>query len=241
VGDRNHWASAQGWGRARWEAVTWSAAPYDAWFEKPWGRYANAVENAAVLAALGPLSGRQVLDAGCGTGLLLAQMSDTAGSAVGVDRDRAMLDVARTHSAAPLLQADAGALPLGAASVDAVVAVALLEFVSDPAAVVAEMWRVTRPGGQVVIGSLNPKSPWGLAHRRHLRREPWTEARFFSRRELLRLGRVHGPARLAGALFMPGAVPGLSRLGPLIEPWAIHVPSLGAFQVLVIERREPWT
>ena len=47
---------------------------------------------------------------------------------------------------------------------DAAVAVALLEFGSDPAAVMAELWRVTRPGGRVVIGSLDPKT--GKTYRR---------------------------------------------------------------------------
>lgn len=224
-------------GHARCAAMTWSAASYDAWFEQPWGRYAHAVETAAVLAPLGPLAGRRVLDAGCGTGRLLVSMTDAGGVVVGLDRDPDMLAQARVHTRAPLLQADAAASPLAAESLDAAVALALLEFVSDPVAVVAELWRVTRPGGRVVIGSLNRKSPWGVAHRRRLRQEPWTEARFLGRRELLRLGRAHGPARLSGVLFLPGAVPGLRRLGPSAESWGSHVPSLGAFQVLVIERR----
>jgi SAM-dependent methyltransferase len=224
-------------GHGRCTEVTWSASVYDAWFEEPWGRYANAVETAAVLAAMGPVAGGRVLDAGCGTGRLLTAMSEAEGMVIGLDRDLGMLAQARVHTRAPLLQADAAASPLAAESLDAVVAVALLEFVSDPAAVVAELWRVTRPGGRVVIGSLNRKSPWGLAHRRQFSKQSWSEARFFGRRELLRLGRAHGPARLTGALFAPGAVPGLSKLGPLVEACGRHVPSLGAFQVLVVERR----
>ena len=215
----------------------WSAAGYDAWFDQPWGRYAHAVETAAVLAALRPVPGWRLLDAGCGTGRLLASMFDTGAHRIGLDRDPAMLEQARMHTTAPLLLADAGALPLGTASLDAVVAVTLLEFVSDPAAVVAEMCRVTRPGGRVVIGALNPKSPWGLAHRHRLRRPPWDGAEFLGRRQLQALARTYGPATLHGVLFVPGPVPGLSRLGPLVESLGWLVSPLGAFQVLIIERR----
>jgi SAM-dependent methyltransferase len=182
----------------------WPAVEYDAWFERPFGRYASAVETAAVLRALGPLPGRRVLDAGCGTGRLLLVMAGRGATAVGVDRDLAMLALARAR-AGPLVRGDVGGLPLRAASLDAVVAVAVLEFVADPAAVVAEMCRVTRRGGRVVVGALNPRSAWGVARWRELRRPPWAAARFFGRAELRRLGRPYGRARLRGLqqLAMP--------------------------------------
>jgi len=41
---------------------------YDRWFEQPWGRHAFKVERDALLDALGPLDGRQILELGCGTG-----------------------------------------------------------------------------------------------------------------------------------------------------------------------------
>lgn len=217
--------------------MTWSARSYDAWFEQPWGRYAQEVETAGVLAALGPFARRRVLDAGCGPGRLLASMNGGSAWLLGLDVDPAMLQRARAHSRAPLVQADAAALPLAGKSLDAVVTVAMLEFVSDPAAVVAEMCRVTRCGGRVVIGALNPKSPWGVAHRRQLRRPPWTKARFLGRRQLLGLGRPHGTATLGGSLFAPGPLPGLRRLGPIIESAGRVLPGFGAFQILTIERR----
>lgn len=147
-----------------------------------------------------------------------------------------MLALARSR-AGPLVRADVGRLPLRPESLDAVVAVAVLEFVADPAAAVGEMCRVTRRGGRVVVGALNPHSAWGVARWRRLRRPPWTAARFLDRKALRRLGRPHGPTTLHSALFLPGPLPPLGLLGPLAEALGALLPGLGAFQVLVIDRR----
>ncbi|HUZ20309.1 MAG TPA: class I SAM-dependent methyltransferase [Acidimicrobiales bacterium] len=225
---------------ARDGEATWTAATYDAWFERPWGRHAFAVESTAVLAALGPLAGRRVLEVGCGTGRLLAEMTERGAMAIGLDREPAMAELATRRTRAPVLRADAGALPFPEASLDAVVAVALLEFVADPAGVMAELCRVTRPEGRVVIGALNVRSPWGMAHRRGLRRTPWTAARFLARHELRALAAPVGEATLHGTLLLPGPVPGLARWGPLLESLGRLVPQAGAFQVLAIDRRQSW-
>jgi len=51
-------------------------------------------------------------------------------------------------------------------------------------AAVAELARVTRPGGRVLVGALNPRSPWGLANHRRRRSGAWCHARFLNRAEL---------------------------------------------------------
>jgi len=180
-----------------------------------------------------------VLEVGCGTGRLLAAMADHGAIGIGLDKKEAMLEVATRRGTAALVQGDAAVLPFAPESFDALVAVTLLEFVPDPGAVMAELCRVTRPGGRVVIGALNTKSPWGLAHHHRLRRASWTGAHFLDRDELLALGRSCGPASLRGSLLAPGPIPGLSHLGPALESVARCVPQIGAFQVLVIERMWP--
>lgn len=216
--------------------MSWSAADYDAWFERPWGRYAHGIETAAVLGALGPLVGERVLDVGCGTGRLLGRMASAGASPLGLDRDADMLAVAAGRTGVPLACADAAALPVATASFDAVVAVALLEFVASPADVVKELCRVARAGGRVVIGALNPTSAWGLSHRASLRRPPWTGAHFLGRSQLLALGNRHGPTSLGGALFASGA-PRNAAAGQVLERLGRLVPWAGAFQVLTISRR----
>jgi SAM-dependent methyltransferase len=218
------------------EGPLWSGIAYDAWFDEPWGRYAFAVEAAAVMAALGPLSGREVLDVGCGTGRLAAVLSARGARVVGVDPEPSMLAVAAARTPRRLVRGDATCLPVRSASMDAVVAVAVLEFMVDPRQAMRELWRVTRPGGRVVVGSLNPRSPWGFLHRRELRRAPWSAARFLTRRGLFDLARPYGPARLTSVLFAPGALPALAQLGPALEALGRVAPRLGAFRVLSIER-----
>ncbi len=73
-----------------------AARRYDTWFEQGWGRYAWRLEPAAVLHALGPVDGRTVVEVGCGTGRLAAQLAAHGATVVGVDADPAMLTVAAT-------------------------------------------------------------------------------------------------------------------------------------------------
>jgi SAM-dependent methyltransferase len=119
------------------------------------------------------------------------------------------------------------------------VAVAVLEFVADPALAVAELSRVVRPGGRVVIGALNPRSPWGVARRRELREPPWNTARFLCRHELRELARPYGRGTVRGVLFARGPLPRLTPAGTADRAArSPSVPSTGAFQVLTIDRRE---
>jgi ubiquinone/menaquinone biosynthesis C-methylase UbiE len=178
-----------------------------------------------------------VVDVGCGTGRFTQALQQQGARTVGVDLDPDMLAVAAQRAAGPWLVADAARLPLRDHAVDVAVAVTLLEFVADPAQVLAELARVTRPGGRLVVAALNRTSPWGLAHRRRLRRPPWRHARLLTRRRLLALGRAHGRARLHAALFAPAAFPCLGRVGRLLEAAGRPLPALGAFQVLVVDRR----
>jgi SAM-dependent methyltransferase len=212
-------------------------AAYDRWFDTRWGRYAFAVELAAIERAAGRLDGLRVLDAGCGTGRFTAVLERRAARLAGVDLDPAMLTVAGRRVRAPLLAADADELPFRDEAFDVTIAVTVCEFTASPAALVAELARVTRPGGRVVIGALNRRSPWGLARRPQLRRPPWQAARFLTRRQLRALGAPHGQVKLHGTLILPGTFPGSRHAGRFLEAIGRRAcPATGAFQVLTVER-----
>jgi len=215
------------------------AVAYDRWFDGPWGRYAFEIESGVVLDAAGPWSGDEsVLDVGCGTGRLSARLEALGAAVVGLDLDPRMLAIAATRTRGRLILGDAHHIPVGDATFDRVVAVTLCEFTDELATVFAELARVTRPGGRIVVGALNPRSPWGLRQWRQLRRPPWSGAHFLSRTQLLALARPFGRATMDAALYAPGAFVGLRRLGPILERLGRPVPVLGAFQVVTIETSE---
>jgi SAM-dependent methyltransferase len=218
------------------EMTPGDARRYDAWFESPWGRYAWAVESRLVDAALEGSGGRLVLDVGCGTGRSSALLRSSGVRVVGIDPDAGMLGLARARVDSAIL-ARGERLPFRDHTFDTTVAVTVLEFVREPAEVLAEMARVTRSPGRIVVGALNPRSPWGVWHRRELQAGPWVRARFLSRRDLVQLGRAHGMVALAEGLRAPGWMPGLARWGPVAERWGRHLWVAGTFRVLTIERR----
>ncbi len=93
---------------------------------------------------------RRVLDVGCGEGALRAAVADAAW-VVGLDGSATMLAAVPP----PTVRADALALPFADAAFDAVVAVNVLDHVSDPLLAVRAAHRVLRPGGLLVAGTIS--------------------------------------------------------------------------------------
>lgn len=94
----------------------------------------------------------QVLDLGCGVGLLLERLS--AGRHCGVDLSLGMLAAARRREVA-VAQGDALRLPFLDDSFDLVFARALLHHLPRPQEGVGEIARVLRPGGQAILADTN--------------------------------------------------------------------------------------
>ncbi|MCE5230920.1 class I SAM-dependent methyltransferase [bacterium] len=94
------------------------------------------------------LAGRPIrmLDLGCGTGMFL-QRRQAEGDAIGTDIAPEALACCRGRGIGKLIQADAVRIPLADQSVDVVTAFDLIEHVSDDHELIAEVWRVLRPGG----------------------------------------------------------------------------------------------
>ncbi len=98
-----------------------------------------------------------MLEVGVGTGISLPRY-DKALRVTGIDLSPAMLDKARRRVARQGLanvvaieEMDAGAMTFADASFDVVIAMYVLTVVPDPAAVMAELARVCRPGGDVIV------------------------------------------------------------------------------------------
>jgi SAM-dependent methyltransferase len=108
---------------------------------------------AATLDAVGSMDGRDLLDAGCGSGQALADAAARGATVSGVDASEPLLEVAQRRTpAADLRRGDIEALPFDGGIFDVVTAFNAIQYAVDPAAAVAELARVCRPGGQVAIG-----------------------------------------------------------------------------------------
>lgn len=108
----------------------------------------------AILDLVGDVRGRRVLDAGCGSGPLVADLAERGAQVVGFDASPAMVRLARERLDAdiPVLVADLGAsLPFGTGEFDDAVASLVLHYLEDWSGPLAELRRVLRPGGRLVV------------------------------------------------------------------------------------------
>ena len=108
------------------------------------------------LFALRFCAGSDVLDVASGEGYGSALLGQVAKSVIGVDLDAGSVRFANSHYMSERVsfrRADATALPIEDASVDVVVSFETIEHLADHAAFLAEIRRVLRPGGLLVISS----------------------------------------------------------------------------------------
>ena len=192
---------------------------YDRWFSTPAGRAVLRYESELILSLLRPGKGERILDAGSGTGIFTREFLARGAEVVGLDISLAMLRHAEkkpapaadpgdggrprravsgeTISPFRAVAADMTSLPFADGSFVKTVSVAALEFIADEKRAVAELFRVTRPGGVVVVATLNSLSPWAVRRSANARRDP--ESIF--NRVFFR-----SPAQLLAAAPVPGVV-----------------------------------
>jgi ubiquinone/menaquinone biosynthesis C-methylase UbiE len=101
--------------------------------------------------------GRDVLEVGCGTGLVLQRVAAFARTAKGVDLSPGMLEHARRRGL-DVVEGSATDLPFPDASFDVVYSFKVLAHIPDLDRCLSEMMRVVRPGGHLVFDSYNRAS-----------------------------------------------------------------------------------
>jgi len=110
--------------------------------------------------SLRPFSGLRLLDIGCGGGLMCEPLARLGFAVTGIDADATALGVARAHAGGQGLaidyrQAAAEDLAAGGESFDAVLGLEIVEHVADPALFLAAAGKLVRPGGALVLSTIN--------------------------------------------------------------------------------------
>ena len=117
----------------------------------------------AVLAALGEVRGMRVLDAACRPGFYAAELLARGASVVAFDASTVMADLARRRTAGRA-QIDVAVLgeplPYPDAAFDLAVCALGIQYANDRRAAFAELFRVLRPDGALVISTQHPVSDW---------------------------------------------------------------------------------
>jgi ubiquinone/menaquinone biosynthesis C-methylase UbiE len=116
-------------------------------------------ERPAILALAGDVTGRRILDAGCGSGPLFAALRDRGAIMTGFDASTGMVELARRRlgDGADLQVADLDSpLPFPDDAFDDVVASLVLHYLQDWTTALAELRRVLVPSGRLIVAVDHP-------------------------------------------------------------------------------------
>ena len=116
----------------------------------------------ATVNAVAPQTGERILDIAAGTGTSSVALAKTGAEVIALDFSQGMVEEGRRrHPDLQFVQGDAEKLPFGDAEFDAVTISFGLRNVQHPEVAIAEMLRVLKPGGRVVICEFS-RPPLGL-------------------------------------------------------------------------------
>ncbi|MBS7790440.1 bifunctional 2-polyprenyl-6-hydroxyphenol methylase/3-demethylubiquinol 3-O-methyltransferase UbiG [Roseococcus sp. SDR] len=145
------------------EVAKFDALAQDWW--KPTGPMAplhamNPARMGWIAERLGPLEGLRILDVGCGAGLASEWLARRGAIVTGLDAAGAALEAARAHAASHGVSVDyreGTPEDFAAEAFDAVISLEVIEHVppAERAGFCAALARLTRPGGQVFLSTLN--------------------------------------------------------------------------------------
>jgi ubiquinone/menaquinone biosynthesis C-methylase UbiE len=115
------------------------------------------IEQPTMGMLLDPLPSSVTLDAACGIGRYGRYLAERGHQVIGVDRSPAMLAKARAKLPdAEFREGDLEALPLESESVDAAICTLAMVHLPELGRAMAELVRVVRPGGRVIISDVHP-------------------------------------------------------------------------------------
>ncbi len=175
---------------------------YDQWFTTPIGSLVRKYESELILNFLNPAPGEIILDAGCGTGMFTRDIISKGSQVIGLDISFPMLRRAREKSGGVRFHpiwGDMSTPPFREESFNKVVSITALEFIAEAKSAVAELFRVARRGGVIVVATLNSRSPWATRRREEARKghSIFSKTILRSPNDLLSLSPARGMVRTA--------------------------------------------
>ena len=220
---------------------------YTRWRSSRLGAITDRLEQALLLELFGPLTGKMLLDVGCGDGALAAVLARRGAHVTGLDSDPLMVAAARQRAereAIPLtiVEGKGEALPFHPEMFDLTLAVTSLCFIRDATQPIAEMARVLKPGGRLVIGDLGRWSLWSLRRRVRgwLGNPTWRAATFRTAAELRSSVEAAGleVTAVRGAAYYPPFALAAELLAP-VDSWFGRTTTFGAAFLVVAARKPP--
>lgn len=140
------------------------APVYDQWFAMKLGKYADEVETDILFNLLAPYKGMNVLDVGCGTGNMAIKLAGMGCQVTGIDVSREMLKRAeeKTLEAGLSIKYIHGDIKeMDYENVfDGICSNTAFEFFTEKEKSLDKMLDAVKPGGRVVVGTINKDSDW---------------------------------------------------------------------------------
>lgn len=142
------------------------ADDYDSWYQTKVGNFIDKVETDLAFSLFSVSHGEKILDAGAGTGNFSIKLAQVGAEVTGIDICEDMLCKAKENAAKAgqeilFLKRDIYSTDFSDNSFDAVFSMAAFEFIKDDRRAFEEIYRVVKPGGKILIGTIAKSGAWG--------------------------------------------------------------------------------
>ncbi len=196
------------------------ASDYDSFFNTSLGRAVLETEKNLIMKMISPEAGLSALDAGCGTGVFSEFLVRAGMDVTGFDESPEMLGIAskkKSLKTVRMVRGDINKLPFDSDCFDRVLCAFVIEFIPDAKQVISELKRVLKPGGILVVATLNSDGAWAQSRKDD---EFWNNATFRNEKALKEIGLED--AEFEQCLFFP---PNTKRFFKLAD-WSARIKNV---------------